>query len=99
MTITTQPDDRAATALEPPAELTAAQALAFADSLRERLVEEQVATEERTTYSPELHEELRAAGLYRMLQPKRYGGYELEVPDFLAVVTSLARGCMSSGWC
>jgi 3-hydroxy-9,10-secoandrosta-1,3,5(10)-triene-9,17-dione monooxygenase len=93
MTITTEHDGLATTT-----DITPEQAVAFVVGLRERLIAEQAATEERTIYAPELHEELRRAGIYRMLQPKRYGGLEFDMPSFLAVVTSLARGCMSTAW-
>lgn len=72
---------------------------AKARELRPRLLEEQDATEQRGTFSPELHETLRAEGFYRMQQPRRYGGHELDVPAFLAVVREIARGCPGSAWC
>lgn len=78
--------------------LTPAAALRHARDLRPRLIEEAAATEARTVYSPELHEELRRAGMYRMLMPRRYGGCEFDVPSFLAVVTEMARGDMSAAW-
>jgi 3-hydroxy-9,10-secoandrosta-1,3,5(10)-triene-9,17-dione monooxygenase len=38
------------------------------------------------------------AGFYRILQPRRYGGYEFDLPTFSRVAIQLARGCPSSGW-
>ena len=38
------------------------------------------------------------AGFYRILQPRRFGGYELDLPTFSIVAMELARGCPSSGW-
>jgi 3-hydroxy-9,10-secoandrosta-1,3,5(10)-triene-9,17-dione monooxygenase len=76
-----------------PAELVAA-----ADALRPTLLEEQAATEERARYSEELHETFRDLGFYRLLQPKRFGGLETDVPTFYRVMTSIARGCPSTGW-
>jgi 3-hydroxy-9,10-secoandrosta-1,3,5(10)-triene-9,17-dione monooxygenase len=38
------------------------------------------------------------AGFYRILQPRRFGGFELDLPTFSAVAIELARGCPSSGW-
>jgi 3-hydroxy-9,10-secoandrosta-1,3,5(10)-triene-9,17-dione monooxygenase len=70
-----------------------------ARELRPRLLEEQDATEKRGTFSLEMHETFRAEGLYRIQQPRRYGGYELDVPAFLAVVREIARGCPGSAWC
>ena len=72
--------------------------IAAADALRPRLLEEQAATEERTRYSEELHETFRELGVYRLLQPRRYGGLEMDVPTFYRVMMSIARGCPSTGW-
>jgi 3-hydroxy-9,10-secoandrosta-1,3,5(10)-triene-9,17-dione monooxygenase len=72
--------------------------VAAADALRERLLEEQAATEARTRYSEELHETFRELGFYRLLQPRRYGGLEMDVPTFYRVMMSIARGCPSTGW-
>jgi 3-hydroxy-9,10-secoandrosta-1,3,5(10)-triene-9,17-dione monooxygenase len=38
------------------------------------------------------------AGFYRILQPRRFGGYEFDLPTFSRVAIQLARGCPSSGW-
>ncbi len=38
------------------------------------------------------------AGFFRILQPRRYGGYELDPQVFYDVQMTLAEGCMSSGW-
>jgi 3-hydroxy-9,10-secoandrosta-1,3,5(10)-triene-9,17-dione monooxygenase len=38
------------------------------------------------------------AGFYRILQPRRFGGYEFDLPAFSQVAIELARGCPSSGW-
>ena len=76
----------------------AAELVARADALRPRLLEEQAATEQRTKYSQELHELFTEAGFYRLLQPRRYGGLELDVPTFYRVMMSISRGCPSTGW-
>jgi len=70
-----------------------------ARELRPRLLEEQAATEKRGTFSPEMHETFRTEGLYGIQQPRRYGGHELDVPAFLAVIREIARGCPGSAWC
>jgi 3-hydroxy-9,10-secoandrosta-1,3,5(10)-triene-9,17-dione monooxygenase len=41
---------------------------------------------------------MRAAGLFRVLQPKRWGGYELDPQAFYDVQMALAEGCMSTAW-
>lgn len=42
--------------------------------------------------------EMQAAGFFRILQPKRWGGYEMHPNVFFAVQKLLAQGCMSTGW-
>lgn len=42
--------------------------------------------------------ELVEAGLFRMLQPRRWGGLEADPVDFYEVVRTLASVCGSSGW-
>ncbi len=68
-------------------------------ALRPRLIEEQAAVEERTFYSPEMHEEFRRAGFYRLYIPRRYGGHEFDVPTMMKLILEMARGCPSTAWC
>lgn len=42
--------------------------------------------------------EMTAAGFFRILQPKRWGGYEMHPNVFFEVQKALAEGCMSTGW-
>ncbi|WP_240334379.1 acyl-CoA dehydrogenase family protein [Sphingobium estronivorans] len=42
--------------------------------------------------------EMKEAGFFRILQPKRYGGYEMHPNVFFDVQKALAEGCMSTGW-
>ena len=39
-----------------------------------------------------------AAGFYRILQPRIFGGYEFALPDFMRVMIAIARGCSESAW-
>ena len=73
--------------------------VARAIALRPKLIAQQAETEERTYYSEELHRDFLDAGFYRLYVPRRYGGYELDVPTYLRVVLELSRGCVSTGWC
>ncbi|WP_394821841.1 acyl-CoA dehydrogenase family protein [Pendulispora albinea] len=50
------------------------------------------------TLPPETFREFLDAGFYRILQPKRFGGYELGLPTFCEVMKTISRGCCSSGW-
>ena len=38
------------------------------------------------------------AGFFRILQPRRWGGYEMHPNVFYDVQKALAEGCMSTGW-
>src|SRR5687767_12391212 len=42
--------------------------------------------------------ELRDAGLFRILQPARVGGAELEFGALLEISEALAHGCASTAW-
>lgn len=67
--------------------------------LRPLLLADQEATEARGTYSPEMHERFKAAGFYRILQPRMFGGYEFDLTVFSRVMVEIARGCPGTGWC
>ena len=41
---------------------------------------------------------MKEAGLFRVLQPKRWGGYEMDPQVFFKVQMALAEGCMSTAW-
>lgn len=78
---------------------SAGELVARARDLRPRLLERQEETEELTYYPPSTHRDFLQAGLYRTLQPRRYGGWEHDVPTFCRVIMEVARGCPSTGWC
>ena len=42
--------------------------------------------------------DFQEAGFFRICQPKRWGGYELDPSVFFDVQITLAEGCMSSAW-
>ena len=43
-------------------------------------------------------EELQSAGLLRALQPRAFGGYEVDPRTFFVIQMILAEGCMSTAW-
>ena len=96
MTATTHvpQDDRPRTEIEP----TPAQLVARAESMVPGLIARQAETEQRTYYAQDTHEEFSRAGFYRILVPRRYGGYEYGIDTFLRVTMTLARGCPSTAW-
>ena len=42
--------------------------------------------------------ELKSAGLLRALQPRAFGGYEVDPRTFFEIQMTLAEGCMSTAW-
>lgn len=56
-------------------------------------------TEEARTLLPETLQAFVEAGFYKILQPARYGGYELPPMTLFKVAMELAKGCPSSAWC
>lgn len=78
--------------------LTEHEVLARAERIAETLVDRQQETEERGYYAQDTHEALLNAGFYRLLVPRRYGGYEFGIDTHMQVVARLARGCASTAW-
>ena len=88
------------TMLQPPEpELTPAELLARVEAMRPALIERQAETETLTWYPQATHDEFLKAGAYRILQPRRFGGYEFDTTTFFKAVIEIARGCPSTGWC
>ncbi len=69
-------------------------ARAFVPALRERAERAEGARE----MPPETIADLHASGLLRTLQPRRWGGMELDFPAYVDFPLELARGCASTGW-
>ena len=78
----------------PGSEELIARARALVPMLRERAV----LGDENRRLPQETIADLQAAGLFRVLQPKRYGGYEMSPKVFYDIVMILAEGDMSVGW-
>ncbi|MFM9972570.1 MAG: acyl-CoA dehydrogenase family protein, partial [Burkholderiales bacterium] len=77
---------------------SAAQLLGRARDLIPKMRERAAKTEKARRILPETHEEFIAAGFYKVLQPRRYGGYGLDYGVNCEISMELARGCPSSGW-
>ncbi|GAB3130298.1 flavin-dependent monooxygenase [Tsukamurella serpentis] len=63
-------------------------------ALRERAQE----TEDTRRVPDESIKALQQSGFFRLLQPKRYGGFEADPADFYTGVKMLASACGSTGW-
>jgi alkylation response protein AidB-like acyl-CoA dehydrogenase len=57
------------------------------------------ATEAARRVSSEIIQNFRQAGIFKLMQPARYGGYEYGFTAFIDVISELGRGCTSSAWC
>jgi len=89
----------ASAAIAPPEPaLTADDLLARARALTPVLRERQAATEAAGRLLDETHAAFVEAGFYRALQPRRFGGYECSLRDFVGIMSEVSRGCPSSGW-
>ncbi|HZS01038.1 MAG TPA: acyl-CoA dehydrogenase family protein [Chloroflexota bacterium] len=72
---------------------------ARAEALLPRLRERAARAEELRRVPDETIAEFREAGFFRLFQPARYGGYELDYgPVQLALGSVLGRACGSSAW-
>lgn len=72
--------------------------IANARALAPILREAQSATEANRRVSEDIFEQILDAGLYKVLLPKRYGGCEFGLNDFVDVAFEVARGCGATGW-
>ena len=79
-------------------ELTGEEMVARAAALIPMLREQQDDAEQRGHYGPEVHEEFLRAGFYRMVQPRRFGGLELDLTTFLRTMVQIASGDPGTGW-
>ena len=72
--------------------------VARAKALAPRLAERAAQAELAGMVPRESVREIAEAGLFRVLQPRRWGGYELDPRVFYEVQMALAAGCMSTAW-
>jgi 3-hydroxy-9,10-secoandrosta-1,3,5(10)-triene-9,17-dione monooxygenase len=95
-----RPQDTAAGGVAAPEPgLTPAELIARAAALRDKVRAEQDQSEARGYHSPELQEAFVAAGFYRALQPRRFGGYEFDYPTYYKAMLEICRGDPAVGWC
>ena len=89
----------AATTIAPPEpDLTPGEMLRRAVAMRSVLRERQDRTEAHGAILTETNDDFIKAGFYRIVQPRRFGGYEFDMVTFVKVMVEIARGCPSSGW-
>lgn len=88
----------AETAIERQVEVSTEGLVSRARALRQQLLDDQAAADERTTYSPELHATFEEAGFYRMFIPRRFGGLEVDLGTFQRVMIEIGRGSLGAAW-
>ena len=71
-----------------------ARARAIADAARPRVQQ----TEADRRIAQDIIERLREAELFRILQPRAYGGFEYGFDVFTDIVATVGRGCGSTAW-
>jgi 3-hydroxy-9,10-secoandrosta-1,3,5(10)-triene-9,17-dione monooxygenase len=72
-----------------------ARAMALVAQLRERVPEA-----DRLRKLPAANvKAVRKAGLFKVLQARRYGGYQMSLRTHIDVVAAVGRGCASTAWC
>jgi len=81
-------------AAAPPAEGLVDRAAALVPMLRESAK----ATENARRVSQDHFDAMAEAGLFKMMGPVRYGGYEADFRTQIEALAEIARGCPSSSW-
>ena len=83
----------------PEPDLTPEEMIARARAFRSRLRAEQDEAEDRGGYSEGMHREFLKAGIYRILQPRMFGGYEFDITTFYRTMLEISIGHPGAGWC
>jgi len=76
----------------------AAELLARAEALAPGLRTAALATERARRVSNEAVAALKSAGLFRLLQPPRYGGFGHDLEHLVHIGAALGRACGSTAW-
>lgn len=79
-------------------ETTPDELVARAAALKPVLRERQRETERNRRVPEETVADLKGAGLYKVQQPSRYGGYQFDVGTFVRCASEIGAGCGSTGW-
>jgi 3-hydroxy-9,10-secoandrosta-1,3,5(10)-triene-9,17-dione monooxygenase len=97
---TLKPPAKAPAHVSPPEPgLTPEALIGRARDLREALRAGQEEADQRGSYSDEIHEAMRKGGLYRVVQPRMFGGYGFEPETLIRAVIEIGRGHPSAAWC
>jgi 3-hydroxy-9,10-secoandrosta-1,3,5(10)-triene-9,17-dione monooxygenase len=77
---------------------TPAEVIARARALIPVLAERAPAAEQERRLPQATIADMQKAGFFRVLQPKRWGGFEMDMATYWEVQLALAEGCMSTAW-
>lgn len=80
------------------APLTADEAVSRAKALVPALAERASRAEALRRMPDETFADLVTSGLFRITQPRRFGGSELPLPYAFDIINQLSQGCGSTGW-
>jgi len=67
--------------------------------MRPEIASRALASEKAKRVPAETMEALRDADVFRLMQPKRFGGYEYGPAELAQIGFELGRACGSTGWC
>jgi 3-hydroxy-9,10-secoandrosta-1,3,5(10)-triene-9,17-dione monooxygenase len=84
--------------LAPDPDMTPEQLVERARQLVPYLRERAADIERAGSIPPDVDDAMQAAGLYRVLQPRRTGGYEFDLGTFVDAMLEAFRGDGSAGW-
>ncbi len=82
----------------PEPDLTPEAVIARARALIPAIREQADEAERLGHHTRELDGQFVAAGFYRMLQPRRFGGYEFDLPAFWQAMLAVSAGDPGTGW-
>ncbi|MGZ5855045.1 MAG: acyl-CoA dehydrogenase family protein [Xanthobacteraceae bacterium] len=70
-----------------------------AEALIPQLREQVTEAEKLRKMPPASVEAIRKAGLFKVLQPRRIGGFEQSLRTHIDTIVAVSRGCSATGWC
>jgi 3-hydroxy-9,10-secoandrosta-1,3,5(10)-triene-9,17-dione monooxygenase len=79
-------------------DMTIDELVARADALLPAIAERALQTERDRRIPRETLDEIQAAGLNRILHPRRFGGYGMDYDAFFEISWRLSSACGSTGW-
>ncbi|MGH3320836.1 MAG: hypothetical protein ACRDN9_11750 [Streptosporangiaceae bacterium] len=82
----------------PEPDLTPEEIIARAQALVPMVREQQDEAERLGHHTAAVDREFVKAGLYRILQPRRFGGYEFDLPTFWKAMLAVSTGDPGTGW-